>query len=423
MTRPAAVIVDPFGSGSHLAPFFDDGGWDSVAVFSSSTTPESFLRSFRPEHFREVVRVERDGPSVAERLRGLPVVAVLPGTETGVELADELAEFFGVPGNSTEFSGARRDKAAMADRLRACGVPAPDHVVGSDPDVMATWAERRGRWPVVVKPRDSAGSDGVAVCEDAGQVRAAVQATVGTLNRLGLVNESVLCQEFLDGQQYLVNSVSVDGSHRVGEIWKFDSFYSDGHQIYDRQRLLPAEGPLQDRIVSYTHDVLDALDIRYGAAHTEVMLTERGLLLIETAARTTGLIEQRALNAAVGHHHISLTAEAYLTPERLLRRPPRYTLHRELGILALRSPVDGRIRSGPALEKLLALPAFAGIRGGALEPGTPVQRTRDLLTCPGLVYLLADTWREVEETADAIRAVEASGDLYEPDPGPRGDGA
>lgn len=282
---PTAVIVDPFGSGSFLAPLFDNAGWDCVAVLSSKGLPAVFTASLRPEAYVDILDADDGLDSVLRRLKTHAVAAVLPGLETGVQLADAIGSHFGAPGNGTAQSRSRRDKAAMGARLQACGVPAAEQILTAEESTLVNWATHRGQWPVVVKPTLSAGSDSVAICRTVREVRNAFQAIMGKTNKLGALNDAALGQDFLEGQQYLVNTVSVEGQHYVGEIWRFDSSFEGTHQVYDRQLLLPPNGKLQDQLVSYVYRVLDALEIRHGAAHTEVMLTRTGPRLIESAAR------------------------------------------------------------------------------------------------------------------------------------------
>ena len=71
----------------------------------------------------------------------------------------------------------------------------------------------------VVKPVEGAGSDGVSICNARDEVRAAYRAFEGTKNVLGLDNYEVLLQEFLAGTEYVVDTVSLDGLHKVVAIW------------------------------------------------------------------------------------------------------------------------------------------------------------------------------------------------------------
>ena len=49
------------------------------------------------------------------------LAAVLAGTETGVELADQLSETLGLRSNGTKLSEERRNKYAMGEAVRAAG--------------------------------------------------------------------------------------------------------------------------------------------------------------------------------------------------------------------------------------------------------------------------------------------------------------
>src|SRR6266542_5488429 len=278
-----AAIVDPFSTGADLAPEFRRRGWATVAVLSSPTLPELYEGSLRPADFDTVVTHEGDAALTAKRLADAGVAAVLPGTEIGVELADRLAAVLGRPGNGTPGSRARRNKAAMVDALTAAGLPAARTFLTGDAAAAVDWARRFDRWPVVVKPVDSAGADGVTFCDSPGEVREAFDRLHGTRNRMGQHNTQVLLQEMLLGQQYFINSVSRDGTHYIFEIWRDRRHRVAGAgMVCEREDLLPPNGATQDVIRDYVTKVLDALAIRWGAAHTELMLTDRGPVLIET---------------------------------------------------------------------------------------------------------------------------------------------
>lgn len=50
-----------------------------------------------------------------------PILAVIPGAETGVELADQLSSRLGLRSNGTSQSIARRNKYYMGETVRAAG--------------------------------------------------------------------------------------------------------------------------------------------------------------------------------------------------------------------------------------------------------------------------------------------------------------
>ena len=62
---------------------------------------------------------------------------------------------------------------------------------------------------VVVKPVKSAGSDDVTLCTSMDHVKQAYGNIQGKINGLGLENKATLVQEYLDGTDYVVDTVSV----------------------------------------------------------------------------------------------------------------------------------------------------------------------------------------------------------------------
>ena len=108
----------------------------------------------------------------------------------------------------------------MAQALRAAGVRAIEELKTGDAEEAVAWATRRDDWPVVVKPVDSAGTDGVALCETPEAIRAVFAETIGRPNALHGTNEQLLVQELLRGTQLFTDSISWDGVHHVSECWR-----------------------------------------------------------------------------------------------------------------------------------------------------------------------------------------------------------
>ncbi|AEH09300.1 ATP-grasp fold domain protein, DUF201-type [Candidatus Protofrankia datiscae] len=402
----------PFSTGSQLAPEFARHGWESVAVVEGEP-PASYAASFRPDDFVEVVQAATDPAATAALLRRLGTHQVLAGSEWGVDLADQLTTLLGLPGNAHLPGRPRRDKYAMMRRLRSAGLRTPASLVTDDEEQMLTWAAHGRHWPVVVKPRDSAGSDGVVFCAGPAQARSALATLDRAYNALGLRNDGVLVQERLTGQQYFVNSVSIEGRHHVHEIWRDDRLFVREKPVYDRQRLLPARGDVQDVAVPYVLRVLDALGIREGPAHTELFVDDDGPVIIECGARLEGGVTPRGPVAATGDSQVSLTVLRYVDPAGFATRlGTPYDLRRQLHVVCLTAPYDG-IMAAAGLDEIARMPGILCGSALNLRPGSRVRRTVDLFTSPGHLYLLADDERELERAYRRIRELEVQG-LYLP---------
>jgi hypothetical protein len=408
MNAPAIALIQPFSSGRLLASEFAGRGWRTIAVLVEPV-PEVSRNSFDPDRYTAVVSHADDLAGTASALRDLAVSAVLSGDDTGVAVADAVAGLIGVPGNDPVTSARRRDKSAMACSLAVAGIPAPEsRTAGSLPEALAQ-AHLLG-WPVIIKPIDSAGADGVRICGSPKELEDAFNAHHSAVNRMGSVNHHLLIQEVISGDLFDCNMVSHRGIHLISDIWQDKKIYSpDGSVIYDYRDLTPRNFPGSDDLVSYTRDVLDTVGIAHGPSHTELMLTDRGPLLIETAARPAGLYAPAAVRDAIGQDQITLTADVIVSAGELAqRRGNEYTRRQHVRNVFLVSHADGVINPH-RLRQVLSLPTLHSTTS-RLEGGRPVRRTVDLFTCPGTVYLVGPAGQVAADYA-AIRQWEAE-DLY-----------
>lgn len=94
----------------------------------------------------------------------------------------------------------RRDKKVQQELVRAAGMRAVRQACGEKFSEVEQFL-RSETFPVVLKPTDSAGSDGVKLCETFEEAKEHFEylLTVEAVN--GGYNEKVLCQEFLRGKE------------------------------------------------------------------------------------------------------------------------------------------------------------------------------------------------------------------------------
>ncbi|CAM5269199.1 hypothetical protein SXANM310S_02880 [Streptomyces xanthochromogenes] len=104
--RAVVVIVDPVRAGIKLAQLFNGLGHRCVAVLSEESDSEFWRASFRPQDFLFTLH-EADGfDALVAGLRGHEVACLVPGGESGVDLADRLTPYFpGVPALDPERLG------------------------------------------------------------------------------------------------------------------------------------------------------------------------------------------------------------------------------------------------------------------------------------------------------------------------------
>lgn len=394
---PILVIVDPISTGAVLAQQANERGFDVLCVWSESV-PDT-LRNFVDKALtvRYTGVVTHDADSLDETVRdvrslcGDRLVGLLVGCETGVTLGDELSEALGVRGNGTAKSALRRNKWLQTEAIRASGANAcGQNLANSMEDVesvLRSWPA--GPFKAVVKPVIGAGSDGVSICNSKEEVRKAFRALEGSKNVLGLTTYEVLVQEYLVGDEYVVDTVSRDGVHKCVAIWKYDKRLFNGSPVvYFGMRLLQIDDePSLREMVRYTLGVLDVLGVRNGAIHSEIKLEPRGPVLVEANCRLHGGEGTWApmAKACMGYSAVSALLDAYFDPSAFARLPAVPSGFRAAAMEAkLRSSVEGTLSNinSERIAMLRGLPSFTS-QMLAVEVGKQISKTIDAVSACG----------------------------------------
>ncbi|HEY1619515.1 MAG TPA: hypothetical protein VGG25_17975 [Streptosporangiaceae bacterium] len=414
--RPVMVLVDAFSTGAMLARQAA-ARYRLVHLRSRPDMPGAFAASLpRDVGFEADLSYPEQAGEVLGLLDRLRPVAIVPASEFGIEVADELSGRLGLRGNDPALSAARRDKSAMMAALAAASVRAPRQHRGTSAAELVAWRRAAGLGKVVVKPLDSAGSEDVYACETDGEIAAAFAAILGKTNLMMRPNDAVLAQEYLDGDEFVVNTVSRDGTHWFTDAWLSRKAVVSGsgngngaagtRRIYDHEDLLAADDPRLAPVLPYVGEVLDALGITDGPAHTELIAAPRGPCLLETGARVSGLADPPALDRCTGANQVSLAVDCYSgQPGALARAPLRYRRRERARCVNLIAAREVPMPAAALRAALAGLPAVQSIRFRRQE-GEPVSVTVDLNTSPGVVFLVHPEQAEIDAAYLALRDAE-----------------
>ena len=423
---PVAAVLRPYSTAEHeLGRALRKRGRAGLAVVPANRAAWGMTGPPPdPADWWRVV-TEPDQPGdLAALLAGFGAVDVLPGDETAVPLAWEVASKLGLPGNDPARSGSCTDKVAMQQALETADprVPHPVTIGAAGPRTVLTAAQtvaQATRWPIVIKPRWSASSVGVSVCYTLDEVAAAWDAISGQPGALGEITRAVAVQEYLSGTKWTVDTVTVPGPdgrpvHRPTSFWcEWVSVTSSGGAgggiAWGESWLVPpaVTNPRHPalRVAAYARQVLDAVGVRAGPACTEVVLTARGPRLVEVMARLAGCYPVHLVELVTGQSQVTATVDALIDPAALACRPPAAGDGRAVVQAWLAAPYDGFL-DGAVLQQILGLRWVVGASDGLVD-GAPVRQTKDSPSSPGHLDLLGLPG-DVEQDLAAIRALEHS---------------
>lgn len=241
--------------------------------------------------------------------------ALLCWDELAVALADDVGRRLGIPTSGLQ-PALFRDKALMHRRLRQCGVPSPAIGAADTPGQCRDLVRQAGL-PVVIKPADYGGSDGVQLArtdQDAAKAYriAASRAPSGR----------VVVDRFVPGPEFSVECISTgEGEHHVLSIT--EKLVSEPPFFVELGHLIPAPLPAaaQQRIESLVADALTALGIRCGVSHSEVKLGPDGPVFIEAAGRQAGDLIPKLVSLVSGDNPYLLELAAVRGMPLVPRRP------------------------------------------------------------------------------------------------------
>ncbi len=192
-----------------------------------------------------------------------------------------VAERLALVSNSYESSVFCTNKALMRERFAANGVQSPKFLAVStfnESDFSAF------RFPVIVKPTDRSGSRGVEKVGAIAQLQKAIDRA-----QAESFEKKCVVEEFVSGDEVSVEAISWEGSHRILAIT--DKVTTGEPYFVELEHHQPSALPesIQDKIRAATLKALDALEIKFGASHSEFKITPEGeVVCIEIGARMGG---------------------------------------------------------------------------------------------------------------------------------------
>ena len=259
---------------------------------------------------------------LCELLQKYNIVAVVPGFETGVLIADMIIDMIGLTnGNVSRLSEARRNKFTMINTIADQNLRTAKSLLVSDASRAINWFNENKFRMVVVKPLFSAASDLVFFCSNSLDLQNKVKYILNSKTIFGESNKEVLVQEYIDGEQYIVNSVSLNGKHITVDVWK-ESYLKKYSLVDDSHAdLITHKSEYFMPIVNYIHKCLDALGIKNGCSHSELKLTKNGPVIIEVGARLAGRCDFDVIaNIFGGQSQIDLLIQSIVDPIGLLEK-------------------------------------------------------------------------------------------------------
>lgn len=225
------------------------------------------------------------------RHRQQPFDAILCLIDTRMIDASRLAERLSLPFLNAATASLMRDKYRVRETMARHAIQQPTFALATSNEELEQAVERIG-FPVLIKPSDGYGSQNITVLHSEEDIHPLINPFLDYLPcrtdyGLGVrANDRLVVEQFIAGQVIGCDTFTRDGEHLFLGI--NDKQFCPPPSFAIRGGCFPSDRYDVATIRAYVCQILDLLQFDWGAAHTELLMTENGPSLVEVNPRLVG---------------------------------------------------------------------------------------------------------------------------------------
>lgn len=355
----------------------------------------------RSDYDFEVIQEKDSYEETLEMVRKLDPLLVLAGSNDGVFLATKLSNDLDLLGNPIESIDAITVKDETQKRLAENALRYIKSKVIFSVGEAIDFYDSEELNEVVIRQLNN---EDERICLNKREI-------IDCIDTFFAESDSaLLIREHIGGEEYIVNTTSCDGVHRITTIWKYDKIRtSDGTFIYDAAESVNDLYIGEAEMIDYAYDVADALRIQYGPVSGEYMIDDKGPVLINlNCCPMSGHLPGKFLDEVSGQHETDSILDSYLNPECFLeRRMQKYRLNAYGAFKRIVAPKDIIARSAPMNNLGPKLRSFhESVIDDLLASEKFYPKTEDSDTGCGLIFLVNEDYHILQDDIKFLRSVE-----------------
>ena len=329
---------------------------------------------------------------VREYVKNHAVTAVIGVDDEATIVASEIADSLGLQHNSLAATSATRNKLQMRKLFQEEGLFSPRFFLweGKVDDV---------RFPCVVKPLSLSASRGVIRANNVTELQNAIARVKHLLAQpeveersKGLGEKQILIEDFIPGEEFALEGLLIRGKLKVLALFDKPDLL-EGPYFEETIYVTPSRQPsqVQQTIFKCASRGCRALGLTEGPIHAEFRLNDRGVWILEIAARTIGGLCSRTLRFGTG---MSLE-EVILRHACGLEIPTTEREPKASGVIMLPIPKGGILREVRGVKDAKEVPFIEEVTI-SIPVGQPVVPLPEGNKYLGFIFARADTPDKVE---------------------------
>ena len=315
------------------------------------------------------------------------------------ELTSEIAETVGVDCNCADTYRAVNNKYYMRKLLSEKKLTNVSYKLVRCKDDVRDFFQFVNK-PILVKPCSGVGSKDI--------IKISCEKELDSIQEK--LEDEMIAETYINGHEYSVEAITYRGKSKVLCITQK---YKDETNYVERGHLVPAILSEDDicRVSRYVEQVLEAINVNTGVTHTEVMINDNYVEIIETHIRIGGDYIPEIIEAASGFNLIdiqaSLTFNDPFECQELFKIEPLTQKNRKCyGMVYFqfihKNGVIKEIKNAPIKENDNEI---IEIRCNAV--GDYVEKTRDSFTRGAMLIVSGDEYEKcIKKCEDYVNRIE-----------------
>lgn len=395
------IIVDPFSTGSLLAPEINSKGHTVYSVLSNSEIADFYTSSYTGNGFSN-----KNIMSLQEAQNKFQYIdGVIIGSESGVIAGEQLAEYFNVKGNSTVTTLFRRDKYLMHKILKdnQLNYIKSYEITKENYKEIITTLEKNKSY--VIKPKSSAGTDGVIYFDNPSNLLEYVNDKIWQKKDIfGKLNTSYLIQEYISGTEYVIDMVADGDEIFIASLCRYEKGrFNDSEFVYKSLEVLDPNAPEYQSLIEYAIQCAKCLDIKYGPIHMELFNnTQNEPVMIEVGARLHGGIAPLLFKECYKNNLLDTTVN-YFIENKLPQEKSAKLIKNGKIVFLINTQKDALFQNEEIFKiSLSKLASFSGVKL-FFEKDQAIPLTTDLTNIPGIVWLSHSNQEQIDNDEKIIR--------------------
>ena len=293
--------------------------------------------------------------AIVAATRDAPVSGIVAVGDRPTVVAALAARALGISWHPPNAARAARDKRQTRKLLTRAGLPAPWFLIARRTTPVANVVPVS--WPVVVKPTVLSGSRGVIRANDVIEFRRAFTRVARLLDEPDVralqdpAAEDIVVEQFIEGKEYALEGIVHAGRlHTLTIFDKPDPL--DGPYFEETIYVSPARvpEPVRQAIEAAAAQATQSLGLEHGPVHIECRVNDRGVYILEAAARPIGGLCARALRAVNGES-LEINLEELVLRHALGESPARWVRAAGAsGVMMIPIPGEGIYRDVAGLD-------------------------------------------------------------------------